>query len=109
MTIRITARVLSLAVMLAVGALAMDHAAAESQTKSSGAAEVKQKQTAATTHVVRDHRGQPNNAAPPIHDAGWGNDSGATVRDHRQKPCLPELVPGGGQSPLGGDLLGGTC
>jgi hypothetical protein len=84
--------VLSLAVLLTAGALAMDQAAAESRTKTSGAAEVKQNQTAATTHVVRDHRGQPTNAAPPLHDPGWGNDSGATVRDHRKQPCL--LSPG---------------
>jgi hypothetical protein len=89
MTIRIAARALSLAVLLTAGALAMDHAAAESRTKSSGAAEVKQKQAASATHVVRDHRGQPNNAAPPMHHAGWGNDSGATVRDHRKQPCVP--------------------
>lgn len=109
MTIRIAARSLSLAVLLTAGALAMDHAAAESPTKKSGAAEVKQKQTASATHVVRDHRGQSNNAAPPMKDSGWANDGGATVRDHRKKPCLPEAVPGGGNATLGGELLGGNC
>jgi hypothetical protein len=99
MTIRIATQVLSLAVLMAAGAPAMDHAAAESRTKMSGAAEVKQNQTAAASHVVRDHRGQSSNAAPPIHDPGWGNDSGATVRDHRKQPCLP-AVPGTANSIL---------
>lgn len=89
MTIGIGTRSLSLAVLLTAGALAMQQAAAETRTNSSGTAEVKQKQTTAATHVVRDHRGQPGNAAPPMHDAGWGNDSGATMHDHRKKPCLP--------------------
>ena len=109
MAIRIAARALSLTAVLAAAALAMNQAAAESRTKTSGAAEVKQEQNAAATHVVRDHRGQSSNATRPVNDPGWGNDSGATVRDHRKKPCLPEVVPGGGQSTLGGELLGGNC
>jgi hypothetical protein len=91
MTIRIAARTLSLTVLLTAGALAMDHVAAESRTTTSGAAEVKQKQTATATHVVRDHRGQSSNATRPVNDPGWGNDSGATVRDHRKQPCPPSL------------------
>jgi hypothetical protein len=93
MTSHIAIRVLSLAVMLTAGALAIDHAAAESRTKTSAAAEVKQKQTAAASHIVRDHRGQSSNATRPVNDPGWGNDSGATVRDHRKQPCPPS-VPG---------------
>jgi hypothetical protein len=101
MMIRMVTHALSLAVMLTVCAMAADRAAAESRTKSSGAAEVKPEKTAVTNRVVRDHRGQPSNAAPPLHDPGWGNDGGANVRDHRKQPCLSDAIPGSRNSVLG--------
>ena len=51
--------------------------------------------TTTTTKVVRDHRGKNSNQQqpPPQNDPGWGNDGGATVRDHRQPPKLPCPLP----------------
>jgi hypothetical protein len=59
---------------------------------------------AGDTKVVRDHRGQSNNnTAPPKNGAGaWGNDSGATVRDHRNPPPKPPCVIHGTNPPLPG-------